>query len=129
MKLLFDENLSPDLARALKPLGFPISHVTFELERGASDQEIYEFCAAHDWILVTGDWRMHRNKIQRAAMAQAGIGVFILTGKGNLSKADLALFLHLRMEGILSFARKNKPPFVVGVPQKGVIKPLKRASR
>ena len=128
MKLLFDENLSPDLARAFKSLGFQVSHVTFELERGTADQEIYEFCAGHDWILVTGDWRMHRNKIQRAAMAQAGIGVFILTGKGNLSKADLALFLHRRMEEILSFAVKTSPPFVAGIPQKGVIKQLKGTS-
>ena len=125
MRILLDENLSPDFARGLKGFGFPVSHVTFELSRGASDQEIYEFCAAHGWLLLTGDWRMHRNKVQRAAMAQAGIGVFILTGRGKVSKDELALFLHRRFGEMLAFAEETDPPFVAGVPQKGAIRLLK----
>ncbi|MGI9037680.1 MAG: DUF5615 family PIN-like protein [Gemmatimonadota bacterium] len=125
MRILLDENLSPDFARGLKAFGFPVSHVTFELERGTPDQEIYDFCAAHHWLLLTGDWRMHRNKVQRAAMAQASIGVFILTGRGNLGKDALALFLHKRMSEILSFAEATDLPFVAGVPQSGAIKLLK----
>ncbi|MEN8145012.1 MAG: DUF5615 family PIN-like protein [Gemmatimonadota bacterium] len=125
MKLLLDENLSPDFARGLKAFGYSVSHVTFELERGADDQQIYQFCAAHAWLLLTGDWRMHRNKVQRAAMAQAGIGVFILTGRGNIRKDELALFLHRRMKDVATFSKANKPPCVAGIPQKGVIKLLR----
>jgi hypothetical protein len=92
LRILLDENLSPDFARGL-----------------------------------TCDWRMHRNKVQRAAMAQAGIGVFILTGKGKLGKDELALLLHRRIGEMLSFAEGTEPPFVAGVPQKGAIRLLKGA--
>ena len=125
MRILFDENISPDFATGLKAFGFPVSHVNFELGRGSEDQEIFDYCAEKKWVLLTGDWRMHRNRVQRAAISQARIDVFILTGRGKLSKDELGLFLHRRFSDLIAFARSNKSPFVAGVPQKGKIQRLK----
>jgi predicted nuclease of predicted toxin-antitoxin system len=55
MKLLFDQNLSPNLARRLEDL-FPDSSHVFELGLDrAQDIEVREFAEKNDFVIVTKD--------------------------------------------------------------------------
>ena len=89
-----------------------------------SDQQIFDHCRDHDLVLITGDYKMHRNKQQRLAIAQAGIGVFVLTGRGKYSRAALHLMMLKRMPEIVRIAGRTKPPYMYGIPQTGTIKRL-----
>lgn len=55
MKFLFDEQLPPRVARALRQLGEPVSHVqdVAELGKGSPDDEILEYAGKRDYFLVT----------------------------------------------------------------------------
>ena len=99
---MVDENLGQPVAAGLAGFGYPTVYVNDELDplpgtSSVSDQQIFDHCRDHDMVLITGDYKMHRNKQQRLAIAQAGIGVFIPTGRGSYSRADLHLMMLKRM--------------------------------
>lgn len=55
MKLLFDENLSPNLISQLE-VEFPLSqHVETIGLRGASDASIWIYAKSHDFVIVSKD--------------------------------------------------------------------------
>lgn len=55
MKLLFDENLSPRLAKLLGDLFPASSHVHFLGLGEAPDSEIWDVALGENWIIVTRD--------------------------------------------------------------------------
>jgi predicted nuclease of predicted toxin-antitoxin system len=55
MKLLPDANLSPTLANRLRPAAAELAH---EMNLGlltAPDTQIFDYAAAHNWVVVTAD--------------------------------------------------------------------------
>ena len=129
MRFLVDENLGRAVAEGLAGFGFPTVYVNDEIDPlpeapSVSDQQIFDHCRDHGMVLITGDYKMHRNKQQSLAMAQAGIGVFVLTGRGNYSRDDLHLMMLKRMRHIVRIARETSSPYVYGIPQKGSIQRL-----
>jgi predicted nuclease of predicted toxin-antitoxin system len=117
---LFDENMPPRVAAALQALGTcEARHVVDHLPRGTPDEQVFEFAAARGWVLVTQDIRIRRNPHQRAALLQAGIGAFILTGRGGRSVEQMMIFLLERFPHILEAAAATRPPFIWGVPDRG----------
>lgn len=122
--LLFDENLPPKIASALQALGeCEARHVVDYLPRGTPDEEVFEFAASRGWFLVTQDARIARNPHQRAAMMQAGIGTFILTGRANRTVVEMMAFILDRLPPILEAAERSTPPFIYGIPDRA---PLQR---
>ena len=55
MKLLLDMNLAPRWAGWLEERGFQADHWSLMGSANASDSEIMEFAAAHDYVVVTHD--------------------------------------------------------------------------
>lgn len=125
MIFLFDENMPPRVAAALQALGTcEARHVVDHLPRGTSDEEVFAFAAAQGWLLVTQDARIRRNPHQRAALLQAGIGAFILTGRGARSVEQMMIFLLERFPAIHEAATATIPPYIWGVPDRGRLERL-----
>lgn len=96
MKLLFDENLSPSLARRLIDV-FPDSAHVHELGLGsADDSTISKFAREHDYVVVTkdADFRALRLTFGQSASRV----VWIRSGNGSTKAIEQAL--RLRVEAI-----------------------------
>lgn len=125
MIFLFDENMPPRVAAALQALGTcEARHILDHLPRGTPDERIFAFAAEHEWLLVTQDVRIRRNPHQRAALMQAGIGAFILTGRTGRSVEQMMIFLLERFPAIVRAAAESRPPYIWGVPDRGRLERL-----
>ena len=60
MNCLFDANMPPSLAQALRLLGKQVVHIAEigALGRGAPDQQVIEYGAGHRQVVVTRDLSM-----------------------------------------------------------------------
>lgn len=122
---LLDENMPPKVAAALQALGScEARHVVDHLPRGTPDEQVFTFASAQGWILLTQDVRIRRNPHQRAALLQAGIGAFILTGRADRSVEQMMIFILERLPQIVEAARRSTPPYIYGVPDRGRIERL-----
>ncbi|MEX2477632.1 MAG: DUF5615 family PIN-like protein [Gracilimonas sp.] len=82
MKFYFDENITPQIARALAILQEPRQNEKIEVYtirdafgKGAPDEEWIPKVAAEDGIVVTQDMNIHRTRHQRELYRQHGLGV------------------------------------------------------
>jgi len=85
VKVFFDNCTSPVLATTLDGFVQHFSHRAFHIKdlkcgRHATDVEWIRFLATDgpDWIVITGDDRVYRNKAERAAYRSAGLRGFVL---------------------------------------------------
>ncbi len=124
MTLAFDENLPPAVAQALALVGHPVTHVVEHLPRGTVDDLLFAEAARREWVLVTRDANMWRKRAQRAALLQAGIGVFVIVSSTAHSAADLLALLSRRMSETVDLMARTRKPFVLRVPDRGKIQPF-----
>lgn len=98
MKLLFDENLSPSLAGLIgKP--FPGStHLRDVGLKGASDAQVWDYAAAHDFVIATKDDDFRELSVLRGAPPKV-----VMIVLGNCSTADLEQLLRIRASAIEAF--------------------------
>ncbi|PDQ18414.1 hypothetical protein CN311_24880 [Mesorhizobium sanjuanii] len=100
MKVLIDENLPPALAKALHALfngDHQVVHLRARFGSGVKDREWIEKLSAEGrWIVISGDRRITRNRVEYAAFRNSRLVGFFLS-KG-LYKAPLVK----QMERILS---------------------------
>ena len=85
MKVFFDNCTSPVLATTLdgyvRHLGHAAHHIrTLPCGANASDVEWIDMLlrSGDEWIVITGDGRLQRNKAERAAFRQAALKGFVL---------------------------------------------------
>lgn len=91
MKVLVDENLPPALARALNALfagKHEVTHIRARFGPGVKDVDwIRELSAEGQWIVISGDRRITRNRAEYTAFQNSNmIGFFLSSG---LFKAPL----------------------------------------
>ena len=99
MRLLFDENLSPDLPRLLADI-FPASvHVRDLNLVGADDLALWQFAAANGFALVTKDDDFVELSILRGAPPKV-----ILIGLGNCRTVDVVTLLKAENSKLMQFA-------------------------
>ena len=99
MRLLFAENLSPDLS-SLRALAFPQSaHVRSLGLVGADDIEIWAAAARQDFVLVTKDDDFRELAILRGAPPKV-----VVLGLGNCRTAEVVRFLESAKSMIEQFA-------------------------
>ena len=97
MKLLFDQNLSPDLPWLLADL-FPESlHVRNVAMRESGDNLIWDYAKSHDFIVVTKD-KDYRDLSE--TLGQPPKVILITSGNGPTS--DVATLLRERYVDILA---------------------------
>lgn len=85
MKVFFDNNLSPKIARALQELFLgqhEIIHLASKFPRNVSDKKWIEELS-HDgyWIVISGDLRIKKNQAERMAFRNSKLtGLFMAPG-------------------------------------------------
>jgi len=57
-------------------------------------------------------------------LLQSGIGAFILAGRASRSVEQMMVFLLERWPGIADATLRFRPPFIIGVPDRGKLEPL-----
>ncbi|MHC2021358.1 PIN-like domain-containing protein [Methylobacterium sp. CM6247] len=132
-RVFFDNCTSPVLAETvngyLKHLGQRADHIRdLPCGRHASDFEWIEFLASSgdDWLTITGDGRIQKNKAERAAFRKAGLkGIVLAPAYQKTPINQQASFLMWRWPEIQSLL-KFAPPFLFEVPMRNAsgIRPL-----
>lgn len=107
MKLLFDENLSGNLPRALADL-FPESADVLRLGLGgAADEVIWEYARTGGFVFVTKD-----DDYQRLSVLRGPPPKVIWIRLGNCATADVARLLRFRVEQIRAFVDDSDAAFL-----------------
>ena len=110
MKFIFDENLSPKLARGLKEFGEETSHLRDYFAEGTSDEEWLRRIGEEGWTLITLDKRIRRRPIERDALKNYKVGAFFLGGK-TMRRWDYVKQIVRAWENIKHLAESETPPF------------------
>ncbi|HEX8180378.1 MAG TPA: DUF5615 family PIN-like protein [Pyrinomonadaceae bacterium] len=98
MKLLFDENLSPQLVRLLVDL-FPDSiHVRDAGLQAADDPSVWEYAKANDLIIVSKDSDLHQRSFVFGHPPKV-----VWVRLGNCSTSDVARLLRQHVATISTF--------------------------
>ncbi len=108
MKVFFDHNMSPAMARALAELFRKQHEVTFLAEKFARDTRDIDWISAlsseGQWIVISGDRRITRNRAEYHAFRNSNlIGFFLSEGlyKASVIKQmERLLALWSTMEGV-----------------------------
>ena len=84
-RFFLDNCLSPRFARALRelaePQGFEIVHHGERFERNAPDADwLHALGVDGGWIIVSGDPRITRSKVERSAWQESGLTAFFFAG-------------------------------------------------
>lgn len=67
-------------------------------------------CAENDWVAISGDKRIRTNPIEKQAIIDSKLRVFILTDSNSLPE-EWAAAVIVGSEKIQSVVRKNEGPF------------------
>jgi 5S rRNA maturation endonuclease (ribonuclease M5) len=73
------------------------------------------------WVILTKDARIGKNKIERLAVADARVRMFVLVSQ-NLSGADMANILLKAIPEMQKFILKNIAPFIAKVDRDSKVK-------
>jgi len=115
--LLFDNNLSPDVARGLhfilRARGVTVSHVReiADLGEGADDESILAYCEVTGTCLVTRDFAIRRRPAFLAAIKAHRLGAFFLGGQ-QMSGEEIALQVLKASRQMVDHATGTRRPFV-----------------
>lgn len=88
MRLLFDENLSPRLVRAIADLWPESAHVELVHLRGATDQAVWDYARTHHYTIVTKD-----DDFRALAFVRGAPPKIIWLQVGNTSTTSIAKVL------------------------------------
>lgn len=103
MTFIFDANLSPRVCRALRELGFDVSHVREEFGERAQDVDWIPATGARDAILLTADERIRYRSLERRALEGAGITtIFLQPFYMRLGMVKQAAFLLTHWDELMS---------------------------
>lgn len=123
MKFYVDENITPNIARALAILQNPRANenikvftIRDEFGKGTPDEEWIPKVAAEDGIVITQDLNIHRVRQQRRLYKQHGLGVvFFKPPKKGYKYWDLVEFYIRRWKVVKEEVKKLNKPFALVV--------------
>ncbi len=125
MTLLFDENFPQYLPEALRLFGIEAEHTLDRLPASTSDVEVFTFLRAKGWAWVTHDKGVKRKKHERAAILEAGVGAFVLTGSVRRSAVEILRFILDVLDEMQDYAQRTSPPFIYGISDRGKFERLR----
>jgi hypothetical protein len=120
-----DENLPPQIARALEALGKPSKHITeiSELGSGCPDSTWLPYIGDRGWTLLSRDVRTQRNPLEKDLFTKHKVRAFFLTGRG-LSAWDTAMCILEKIPAIEDIIKRIDPPFAYEIaPHRGKLRP------
>lgn len=129
MNFLFDNNMSHPLARALRLLNQPVTHVRDieGLGPAAPDDLILNHAGSRDYFVVTKDRQILRTPAFRAIITEEGVGAFFLhVGRTKQLRAwEEAKLMVKAWDNVMHFAERNPVPFTATIQRNGQVKPIK----
>jgi predicted nuclease of predicted toxin-antitoxin system len=108
VKLLFDENLSPELVKALADCYSNAQHVREVGLQSASDQEIWRYASQQDFAIVTKDADFRQRSFLYGYPPKV-----IWIGLGNCSTRMIAVLLRGRRSEIAEFLAHTTKAFLM----------------
>lgn len=132
MKYIYlDENLSEYVAEALGFLNkgyfkdIQVYSTKEKFGKGAPDEEIIPSIAKQKGVLITRDFRIHKNKLQYELYQKHGLGVFFISlPKGMNKHWELVKVLINSWENIVQNINSEKMPFAFRIHIKGKMEKL-----
>lgn len=129
MTILLDENMPPQIARALNLIqealnqknGTQVSVVSIvdQFERGIADEEWIPSSSGN--VILTQDYRIQTTRHQKLLYEQHGLGmIFLKAGKKGLSFMEMTKLLVKHWEEIVSVALSDDLPFAYQLNQRGL---------
>jgi len=118
MTFLFDQNLSPNLAKGLKAFGENATHLTDHLSPETIDTELFKYLCENDMILITRDENIHYNDAERSAIHQFKVGAFFLGGK-NRDKWEIIEQVIRNWRKMKETAERENRPFAFRIRPNG----------
>jgi hypothetical protein len=119
VKFFFDNTLSLKLVRALRELeqSHNITHLTERFLPNTPDvMWISELAQERNWIVISGDFRISRNRGERKAWRESDlVGFFLARGWGNLPLWEHAWRFLKCWQVIVSQASQARPPAAFSV--------------
>lgn len=97
MKLLFDANLSPVLARRLQSV-YPGSAHVYDIGITAPDESIFDFASKNDFIIVTKD-----GDFGPLSKQEEGGAKVIIVKIGNCKTVDVLVLISAHSDQITDF--------------------------
>ncbi len=112
MRFFLDENLPPQVARALALVGYPISHPAEHGKRGEKDPELITWLAQNQFVWVTIDDDARKRHIGH--IGRAGVSVVWVRGldgrKNRVTIKQVHLMLTVKLEDLIEkLAASNRP--------------------
>lgn len=126
MTFLFDNNLAPALANALRLLGKSVAHVREiqELGGAAPDDLILDHAAQWGYVLITTDRAMRRTPHFQALVRTRQIGVVFLNtgGARQIGAWGIAKLVVKAWDDIERYAASHAKPFMALVQKNGRVR-------
>jgi len=125
MNFFFDNNLSPNLAKAMNLLEQrgEVLHLTEKFAPNTKDEDWLKYVGENRLILITRDKRIRRHAAELRAFKIFKVRAFILGGKNPTIWQIIKQIINNWLK-IKDLASKTRPPFVFQIPLKGKIKKL-----
>jgi hypothetical protein len=124
LKVFFDNCTSPTLAATLNGFVQHLGHAAIHIKdlpcgRHAADLAWIDHLAqsGDDWLVMTGDGRIQKNRAERFAFRQAGLkGLVFAPAFQKIAMNQRASFLLWRWPDIEGIARLTAAPFLFELP-------------
>ncbi|MHB2019736.1 MAG: DUF5615 family PIN-like protein [Candidatus Xenobia bacterium] len=124
MKIVFDNNLSRELAQAMQLLDrdHEVSHITDHVPADTDDEVWLRRAGAEGWIVVTRDKNLKRKPAELKVYRTYKVAGFWLdVGKTkNLTAFEIAEQVVRNWRTMKEWAGKTRPPYLLRVPNAGM---------
>jgi hypothetical protein len=124
LTFFFDNNLSPRLAAGLRAFGEDVRHLREEFPPETPDEVWLPEIGRRGWYLITRDKRIPRKAAEVRALKAAGVGAFVFTQKKDLDLWEWVQTVVRRWSEIKNWCQSHRRPFVVGIPERGTLRPM-----
>jgi hypothetical protein len=105
-----DNTFPRKLADILRLLDVDVVHLQAEFDPGTADEVWIPQVSAKGYILLTGDGRIRKGSVERAALEESQLpAIFLYSGYTNLSIWEQVAFLVRHWPAIDKEARRLKP--------------------
>lgn len=111
---------SKQIVKALRQTGITVEIHDDHFDKNAQDVDWLPEVGKKGWLLLTKDANIGKNTLERMAVTNAGIRMFILASQ-NLSGTDMANIFQEAIIKMQDFVRKHPAPFIAKVYRDGRI--------
>lgn len=111
---------SKRIAETLKQAGITVETHDKHFAQNAQDVEWLPEVGKREWVVLTKDANISKNQLERIAVANANIKMFILASQ-SLSGKDMADIFLKAIVKMQEFVRKHDAPFIAKIYKSGKI--------